>query len=73
MVRGRDGEGEIMMDRGGEGVRWRGWEKERWWNEDVINVGTRNVGWWEGERGMKEGKGRDEVIGGGGEKGKERV
>ena len=46
MVRGSYSEGKVRMDGGGEGMRGRRWEKERRWNEDMINVGTRNVGCW---------------------------
>ena len=48
MVRGSDSEGKVRVDGGGEGMRGRWGEKEWRWNEDMVNVGARNVGCWKG-------------------------
>ena len=73
MVGGEDGGSEVQKNRGGEGMRgWRR-EKEVGRNKDMVNMCAGGVSSREGQGGMKERKGRDQVVGGGGEEVEERV
>ena len=73
MVGGEDSGSEVQNNRGGEGMRRGRREKEVGRNKDMIDMCAGGVRSQEGQGGMEERKGRDQVVGGGGEEVEERV